>query len=297
MKRPPLFVREFRDTVIGYDNAVQAPTDQLAYLSHNARRPRRELTDLGCVNYEPCILLGGADRIGYANFGHWCFEYLTRLAVIDRFRDETVGLPIAVWDTVPRRFWEWIPEITGREIIIAAPGTFCRATIPSCPIGDDDGELFCWPDSVHWLRQRLPRSHGTRRIYVARSGDKRRIINADEVSDALTSRGFETIDFAAHSFLEQTRIASEASIIVMPNGADAPITMFCEGDCALIELNNSYLIGTYGIQLWARINGNAYARLTPVGHGEFRGIDTDFVVNTAALLQAVDGADQIRVAA
>lgn len=266
LQRPALWILPASNRKIGHDPQYKLAPTESEY-----------------VNEGPCVLLGG-----HINFGHWVFEHLTRLAVIERFKDETMCLPIGIWDDVPKRFYNDLHATGfGRSIKLVKPGRFESALIPSDVVFRDKGSLFCWPDAVHWLRQKFPRSRGKRKIYAVRNSDKRRIINRDEVEDALRDLDFEFIKFAEHSFLEQIKIASEASIMVMPNGADAPITLFCDSDCAIIELNNQQLAGPFGIRLWALVNGCPYHRMVPVGHGEFRGIDTDFLVDTRGLIEAV----------
>ena len=282
--RPPVFVKHFHDTVIGYDHTIQAPSEEIGYMTHDFARPRVDIEPTTNVINEPVTLLGGIE-----NFGHWCFEYLPRLAVLDRF-NSLRRRPLAVWDTIPDRFLQPLRHLD-LETVRVRPGRFRDVLIPSCPIGTLGGMVRVWADSIHWLRQRFPRMRGDRggrRIYAMRRSERRQITNEEEVLAALEAHHYEVIDFSALPFVDQVRVASSARILVLPAGADTGLAMFVEDECGVVELCNEHLVGNFTAPLYAAINGNMVERLKPKSHGAFRGIDTDYEVDVPLMLDVID---------
>lgn len=76
-----------------------------------------------------------------------------------------------------------------------------------------------------------------RRLYVSRRNARsRRVINEDEVVDALAKQGFETIELEEVSFEEQVRLFSECEMLVSIHGAALTNALFMPDGGRVIEL-------------------------------------------------------------
>ena len=271
-RRPRVFAKRFNGVYAGPEGIA---ADEIQWLSHDFERGCPEGT--GPQHNRAMILLGG-----HTNFGHWMFEYLTRVAVIDR----TLGdmLFVGVWPDVPQVYVDFL-ELAGHSVKRVEPGYFSDVWVPSCPFGrTPDKRIFAWPEASHHLRAKLYRHRRTphgRKIYAQRNAAKRKILNDSDVVDCLKTHGFEVVDLSTLTARQQIATVSEASAIVMPNGAGAPITML--SDAAIIELNNPQLDGVFGCRIWAACNGNLYHRIigTPAVAGT--DIDTDYTIDIGSL--------------
>lgn len=106
--------------------------------------------------------------------------------------------------------------------------------------------LYCAGLNIpEWVPQYLrEKVHGgremaapTRRLYVSRADAScRRVKNEEEIEGVLKERGFETIHACDQSFLEQTRLFSEAEVVVGPHGAGLANVAWCQPGATLLEL-------------------------------------------------------------
>ena len=182
------------------------------------------------------------------NFGHFIFEYLNRLAIFDLY-GLTERLPVVVYDCVPKRwlgFLELMGVLPGRilQVPIESPPAYRKAWVSSaCHYRDGAGKFRIWPSGLHWLRQRLsraiggPQLHKHRWLYLGRENSQwRKIVNQDQVRQALAAYGLECPEMGNLSAREQLEIISGADIVVSAAGAGSVMTHFAPEHCICILL-------------------------------------------------------------
>lgn len=118
-------------------------------------------------------------------------------------------------------------------------------SVPYLPCPEETPREQAWPHEAYtFLRERfLPhiqaytRDSFPKRIYVSRRDAlKRKVINEDELTNYLHSRGFETIVLENMGGIEQMAMFYNADMVVSTHGAALVNTMFCKKNTTVIEL-------------------------------------------------------------
>jgi capsular polysaccharide biosynthesis protein len=218
---------------------------------------------------QTCVFLGGS-----ANFGHFLYEYLMRLAVIARV-ERLQRLPVVVYEDTPPRFQEFL-DLAGidasRRIYVprGVPMGFASLWMPSCSIYRDRlGQLNIWPEALLLLRAQINKAQqarvgeGRTRLYFSRSSaGNKRLVNESELLPLLVAKGFQIIDPALLSAQDQIKLVSNAEIIWCPLGAASAISMFAPDDCVVIEMvGDNKIFGAYNAIVAARVAGRPYHRI------------------------------------
>ncbi len=215
-----------------------------------------------------CIYIGGS-----TNFGHFLYEYLARLAVVNQCQG-LLGLPVLIYDDVPKRFLEFL-DLAGydesRRILIPRNANVEVASLwmPSCPIyRDRHGRQRLWTSCYHFLRSTFSRGRSAasprrRRLYFSRAGAaNKRVVNEPELIQLLAPSGFEILEAADFSISEQLDAVCNAEVIWCPIGAASSITVFAPDDCLIVEmLGDQGVFGAYNSILAARSLGQSYVRI------------------------------------
>lgn len=179
------------------------------------------------------VLLGEASP----NYYHWMLDNLPRLqAILDdpRFAD----WPILIERGLHRNLIHALCKLVGNqrallEIDSGSQVHLVQAVVLSggttIPLDSQDGVRFkpedvaISPHAVAFLRERLgcPARPvvGGRRLYLARGGRYRRLLNADEVESFFVNCGFEVVHPEALDLPAQMALFSEAEIVAGPTGA------------------------------------------------------------------------------
>lgn len=282
-----MFVKELRNAYVGHDKgfALAPQIEDVKYITYDALRPAIEIETPERIEDEPVIVIGGNP-----NLGHFIFEFLTRLAVLDRHGYiKPGGLPLVFWPEIPAKYLDLVRECVPNEVRHGSPALFRYAFIPSCPVGRLNTEsIYLWPDCTHWLRHRLRRRFGKRRVYAYRDSLKRKCLNAEEVKDAVLSSGFELLDLAQFPLIEQAQIVSESEFFITDPGAGASLSMFVDGNSAILEFGNRILKGVFGCRVFVENHGNAYIRLDGEPTGPIRTIDADYTLNVLQVKRAIE---------
>jgi capsular polysaccharide biosynthesis protein len=181
----------------------------------------------------------------HANYHHWLFDALPRLAALELAG--LASLPLIVpehmssfqRDTLallgygPER-WRAFTHGHVRPTALVWPS-------PASHIGFPSGY------AVDWLRSRiLPKVEASagarRRLYLSRSlAQTRRIRNEDDVVEALSRFGFETVYPERLTFEQQVALFSSAEAVVAPHGAGMSNIVFGERLAVLEFLQPQYL--------------------------------------------------------
>ena len=233
---------------------------------------------------DECIYLGGiSDNIDIqnpspkpvrANFGHFNFEYLSRLAIFD-LAGLDKKLPIVIHEDFPDSFIGFL-ELAGisRDRLVrlpmSRPVSFRKVWVSSCCFYRDNSNVFClWPTGVYWPRLKILGAVGgvqaakRNRLYIGRGNAKwRKIVNEPEVISRLANYGFEFPDIDSMSPKEQIETVNGAELIICAIGAASIITQFAPENCVIIVVG-PHKIGT---GLWgglgaAMILGQVHDRL------------------------------------
>lgn len=189
----------------------------------------------------PCLYLSA--RRDDRNLYHWLFETLPRLICLDAVPDLR-RLPFLVREPLTDlqlAFLKWMgfeQEVIvtkGRSVL--APDLFF-ASIPS-------------PPPLHrplldWLRRRIlaglpePAAPPTRRLFISRldAGNGRRVVNEEEVVEALQPLGFERLVMSRCPPLEQVQAFRQAELVVLPHGAAGGHLLFMPEGSSVIELHS-----------------------------------------------------------
>lgn len=230
---------------------------------------------------------------GSENFGHWVFTYLHRLCTA-----EGLNYPIAIRNTVPSRFYDWLPLLGFGNSIARVPDNTLFASLHVPPVQhyrSADNQTHASEKAVYWFRGKLlPHAVKTltpvRRIYVSR-GDAswRRIVNETALIDALSDEGFMPILPEYASVVSQITLFSQAEIIIAPIGASSCLTMLAPTTARIIEIAPPGISGDFASKLWAEMLGQDYRRIigVPAGNYGTLPIDSDVGVNVEEMLKAL----------
>jgi capsular polysaccharide biosynthesis protein len=223
---------------------------------------------LNTAQYAAAELPAGIMLSGWASehFGHWVPEYLCRLAYLEehpRFAD----LPIIVDAGMPAQHLEFlrllvpnpiveVPEggaLHLGELVVASPSIFFPVLlVPDHEVpAEHQGGLPI--GGFRYLQERVrarlaPDGRSGRKLYLSRkSRTWRRLLNEDEVAEALAARGFEVLYPEEMSLEDQVRMYQGASLVVAPNGSSLLNAIFAPTDLKLLVLSQRGLFnwGTY----------------------------------------------------
>jgi hypothetical protein len=210
---------------------------------------------LGGMNVEPTPEGSSHLLPGGTNFGHFIFEYLSRLAIFDIYG--LLGrLPIVMYDFIPERWIDWlvllgIPKDRIIRISVEKAPAFRKVWISSaCHYRDSDGRYRMWASGLHWSRYQAfkavggPRPGAKRRIYLGRGSAKwRRVVNEPEIIEMLAGYGFEFPAMHEMSPREQIEAISGAELVVAAGGANTILTHFAPEHCSIITMYPNKLMG------------------------------------------------------
>ena len=223
---------------------------------------------LSTARYAIAELEAGIMLSGWASeyFGHWVPEYLCRLAYLEhhpRFAD----LPIIVDAGMPAQHLEFlrllvpnpiveIPEggaLHVGELVVASPAAFFHVLLTPDHAVPPERQCGLPVGGFRYLAERMaqrlpPEGQGGRKLYLSRKSRQwRRLLNEDEVAEALAARGFEILYPEEMSPEAQVRMYQGASLVVAPNGSSLLNAIFAPKDLKLLVLSQQGLFnwGTY----------------------------------------------------
>lgn len=102
----------------------------------------------------------------------------------------------------------------------------------------------------------VPTIEGARHVYISRSRTTRRPPLEDQLSAALSKRGFNIVHTENMSFGDQVALFKSAHIIVAPHGAGLANLGFCKPGVRLIEIFNPDFVATDFYRRSLPINAN-----------------------------------------
>ncbi|HWY61373.1 MAG TPA: glycosyltransferase family 61 protein [Rhizomicrobium sp.] len=179
-----------------------------------------------------CLL----DRLWAGNCYHWLMESVPVVAALEEagFEGCYIVPPGNIGCVETLEFLD-IPRSrirAERSGCILAKSVFFTESFPGYALAQ-------WPWLIEWVRARarrhFPAYAGPRRVYIARRGPARRVLNEQELLAKLAAHGFVFAYMEDLSFRDQLSLLRDAQIVVGPHGAGLVYAMFMPKNGALIE--------------------------------------------------------------
>lgn len=206
--------------------------------------------DLDGREYDTVINLvprHGGGHNDCVNYGHWLLEDLPRLRAYEHYRDSTGRKPRILLKNDPPAWMKETLRLLGFSssdwtVWEDGEAVVSRLVIPKLSYIHSIGSEF-QPSDRAWvsdqMKSRVDLSRETdtpKRVFVSRQGQgRRRIVNFDEVMEAIREFGFETIRPEEMSIDDQIRVFDRADTIVGPFGAGLTNVVFAN-DASLVEI-------------------------------------------------------------
>jgi capsular polysaccharide biosynthesis protein len=195
--------------------------------------------------YKPKNLDAGTTYLlvhnAYQGYYHWLLESLPRLlearTTIAKF---TLLLPA----TCTAEFYnDTLRLLDVTQVVYLEPGIAYK--VPDLVLAYSEVTMGCYESStLQCLRETLlkalpdlPIGAIGRKLYISRKlATRRKILNEDEVAQALVSHGFEVVYFENYTFPEQLALCAAAETIVGMHGAGLANMVFQPVGARVIEL-------------------------------------------------------------
>ena len=188
--------------------------------------------------FDRAILVGGD-----ANYFHWIVNFLPRIMALGR-TPALDDYPILVHETLVPYQREGlalagIPEERVVTLEYPAVYQYRELVVPLFPPDTHDRRaLRSRRSAIAWLRSLVPPFSGKgRRIYISRRDSKRRTILREDILIALLEKeGFEILDLAGVSQIEQIETFSQAEMVIAGHGAGLGNIAFAPEHCRVVEI-------------------------------------------------------------
>lgn len=253
--------------------------------SQFGKRDRRKPIEAACILTNPWS----------NNFWHWTVDTLTQLEGVEYYQQQTGIKPKLIVESNLRTWQRDSLRLLGyEENDLIFWHDYRRAVnkliVPSFRRSYEGvhGEISV--TACQWLREKMlsnsliDTAPGlSPKIFISRrKALGRRIVNENEVINALEPRGFKAYVLEEMSYIEQVKLFARAKAIVAPHGAGLTNLIFAENP-PILELFGAY-VGREFANL-ARGMGFKYGCLgCSSPRGEMRQKDGDMVVDVARLL-------------
>lgn len=181
-------------------------------------------------------------QYGPENYYHWILDTLPRLLILRKYHP---NIELIVLDQAPEftkvtmmamGFNNTIP-VSKKQILKINNLVIPELLSPSGHVN---------PDLVRLVRDELVQKLGnpngiasiiqTRRVYVSRARQRRRVANQEELDVLLGEYGFETIYFEGLSLAKQIALMQETSVLLSVHGANLVNLIFLPSQSRVIEL-------------------------------------------------------------
>ena len=230
--RPAVLTVKRDGMTIALLESVSYPSRIDAVIEQSSRSIRRgtPLVDLDNV----CLL----DCDWSDNPWHWFSEWIVRALAV-----ETAGFQ-GLYLVPDGAIYATALELLGipRSRSMVRPSLNIRAKtlmVTECIQGV---ALERWPFLVDLLRRQIARSvppgarpDAVRRLFIARRGTKRAVVNEEAVKAVLRDYDFTFVHMEDHALADQIRLVSNCEAIVGPHGAGMVFSLFMQRGGAIIE--------------------------------------------------------------
>lgn len=198
-----------------------------------------------------------ASRYGGANYFHWLYNVLSRVALLERAgipRDGLTFLINRLTLPVMGESLEFLGISPDQLVEMDNSTAIQPESVWVMPCFLRTGHRRRW--ILEWLRAHFlrdtPRGKPTRRLYLSRADAAyRRVVNEDEIMHLLGPLGFEKIATGTLSIFEQSARFAHAEIVIGPHGAGMANLVFCAPGTRVIEFMSADRLRTYMYELSA----------------------------------------------
>jgi len=247
------------------------------------------------------------------NYWHWIVDGLTRIEGLEAYQEQTGIKPTLIiesnltsWQSESLKLLGYEPDecIRWNELRVQVKKLLVPSFRRYWGYYNKTYKTYnqvVSPMACRWLRQRIlsnlpvvasEQLNFSSKIFISRrKALQRRIINEDEVIEALAPFGFVAYALEELSFSEQVRLFSQADMVVAPHGAGLTNMIFSE-NLAVIELFGSYVPSFYipGFALANLSRGLGFRYGCLMGQSypqDSRQIHTDLIVDITELRDLV----------
>jgi len=198
-----------------------------------------------------------------ANYFHWVVEVLPRLHLYENIATEMTA-PIVVSEGLHENLYQLLEFVRSeqRQVLRLAKGLWYEIEQLVYP-ADVTRILDVYDRApgydttyipvglvramVHHIKSRVPfqEDRSSQRLYLRRNGSYRRLLNEDEVEDALRVEGFVPVDAAGLSVEQQIKTFHAADLVVGPSGAALTNMVWCRPGTRLVILHSDHPFKKY----------------------------------------------------
>jgi len=231
------------------------------------------------------LLLGAANG---DNYFHWMLQSVPRWKIL-----QAAGRGDYDYVLLQAGPWRFQDEALDRLSVPPARRLRCsknfvhqfeRLVVPAMPFPGQNVS----PWACEWTRSLFPpKAAGPEKVYLALGGGRRRLANQSELQEALSARGFVSVQPGQLTVAQQVEAVGSARWMVAPHGAALTNLIFAPPGAALLELfhpqhkNRCY-------ENLASICGHRYESIVGRAINPDASRQLEYAVDVSALLQAVD---------
>ena len=213
---------------------------------------------------------------GNANYAHYLFEYLPKIISIATSFGTTSSVFLL---NKSAEKWADLTYIIFNLLKLGRPKLFF---VPSNPISLFSAENPIFVESSHAIDSHYyidfdiiksinsvgkdfrSASSNSRKLYLAREKTDntwRNLINSDQIRRLFMSNGFQIVFMSRLSQIEQIKLLSTSSHIVVEAGADSFATIFAPPSCNILELLPANFLNGFGPLTSHRVLSHNYCRI------------------------------------
>lgn len=195
----------------------------------------------------------------HTNYFHWCLDCLTKLEGIEHFSKMTGLNPQIIIGSQPTRWQLESLSLLGysSEQLIRWPSSANQLRVDQLVVSSfrRASPQGISPSVCRFLRDRCLANisehsiaHAdafSKRVLISRrKANRRRVVNEEELADALAPLGFQTYVLEDLSFADQVRLFAQAEFVIGPHGAgmtnmifahDLSVVEFFSGNCSYFQ--------------------------------------------------------------
>lgn len=242
---------------------------------------------------DECILVGGDD-----NYSHWLFRNLLKLSTLDR-AGLLYSLPWLVnSDLRPYQieYMRLLGQDPANTIRVAREGVIrcARVLVPALHVNKKAISA-----GVDWIRERLAplqAAPATRLLFVSRRDNgRRRVVNEDELFDAVAPLGFERVVPGNMTVAAQIAAFASARVIVAAHGAGLTNMIFTPPGAVIVELTSTAIEHMDLFRMLSQCTGHTVETLRSADYAVPEAainVNSDYRVDAAAVRRAAEAALQ-----
>ncbi|MDB5809526.1 MAG: hypothetical protein JWN94_1648 [Betaproteobacteria bacterium] len=237
---------------------------------------------------EPCVLVGGDE-----NFSHWLFRNVLKLSSLDRagMLYEYPWLINADLKKYQSEYLALLGQRPERLIKVERNSVLAcrRLLVPALHVS-----TRAVTEGIGWIRGRfahLLAGPATRRIFISRrDGQRRSLLNEDDVFEALREWDFERVVPGEMSVVEQIETFASARCIVAAHGAALTNMIFSPPATAIVEITSTAIEHMNLFRKLARSTHHEIESIVSADYPEgaaAAGVNADYRVDVKAVRAAV----------